>query len=592
MMRGVGQARVGRTGREGGDQRPWSERWLGPLAGLLVLSLLGGFCPLGYSQAQSPPPDPRFGAVEAFWDSASAAEAGVGWERVLFYWSELQPNGPDEWNADHVGDVLLSQAVSAGREVVGLLKHTPAWATDGPPGCGVPGGLNLPVDDPGNLWAAFVRRVVGTYAGRVNRWIVWNEPDIAPDSFGAEWCGSVEDYYRLLQVAYLAAHQANPDVVIHLGALTFWHDRTYLRRLLEVATRDPSAAEHDYYFDVVSLHIYFQTESVPYIINETRAALNGFGIRKPIWVNETNAASNFDPPYWELPEANFNITLEEQAGFLLQAFALALASGAERVAVYRWVDHEPQPGVEPNGLIRMDHTHRPAYGAYRLITTYYAGTRSAHAYGEPLFYQVTLGREGQTTRVLWARTASTVTVAVPALAGEGLLVAQDGTAQLLQPAGGVYTLVLPGARCADSRGCIIGGPTYLLVETGGGGAGPSSVVGPDGVPQTGPTATVPPPEATSTPVSEPEPTPTQVTVPTPTQVAVPTPTPAPTDTPVPTPRPGLGQVSSLSASPTPAPEPGAGPWWGELAPAPLLALLLGVLLLGCAVVWRVWSRRG
>ncbi|MGD2178964.1 MAG: hypothetical protein PVG71_14215, partial [Anaerolineae bacterium] len=45
--------------------------------------------------AQDGPPDIRFGAVEAFRDPVAAAEAGVGWDRILFYWSELQPNGPE-----------------------------------------------------------------------------------------------------------------------------------------------------------------------------------------------------------------------------------------------------------------------------------------------------------------------------------------------------------------------------------------------------------------------------------------------------------------------------------------------------------------
>ncbi|HIQ01250.1 MAG TPA: hypothetical protein EYH30_03825, partial [Anaerolineales bacterium] len=438
--------------------------------------------------AQGAPPDPRFGAVEAFHDPAAAVEAGVGWERILFYWSELQPGGPEDWNGYHVPDRWLEQAAGAGREVVGLLKHTPAWATDGPPGCGVPRGLDLPVDDPANLWAAFVRRVVGLYAGRIDHWIIWNEPDIPPDTYGAEWCGSVEEYYRLLQVAYLAAHQANPDVTIHLAGLTFWHDRTYLRRLLAVAAQAPTGLEHGYYFDVVSLHIYFQTESIPYVINETHAALAEHGLQKPIWVNETNASPDSDP-LWPIERPRWRVSLEEQAGFLLQSFALALASGAERVAVYKWMDAALPPGGEPFGLIRPDSSRRPAYDAFRLIATHYAGTQAAYAARQPLFYQVTLNRGGQTTRVLWARTATPVTVAVPALATEGLLVAQDGTTEALEPVDGVVEVTLPGARCADALGCIIGGPTVLLVEAGAGEPGPAWVLAPTPMSPSEPQAT-------------------------------------------------------------------------------------------------------
>ncbi|MBN1178010.1 MAG: hypothetical protein JXD18_02280 [Anaerolineae bacterium] len=529
------------------------------------------------------PPDPRFGAVEAFNDSASAVEAGVAWDRLLFQWRDLQPNSPDEWyDASHVA--ILDQAAASGREVIGLLIRTPAWATDGYPDCGVPRGLELPVDDPNNLWAAFVRRAVGTYNGRINHWIIWNEPDIGLDSFGVEWCGTVEEYYRLVQVAYLAAHEVNPNAVIHLGALTFWHDRNYLRRFLAVATQDPGAANYGYYFDVVTLHIYFQTETVPYIINETRAALRAYGVSKPVWVNETNAAANIDPGYWELPEANFQISLDEQAGFLLQGFALALSAGAQRIAVYRWVDHPFMNGVEPNGIVRLDGSRRPAYDAYRLITTHYAGTQSAQESRQALYYQVTLNRGAQTTRVLWARTAATVTVSLPASTNEGLLIDQAGAMQAVQPSGGYYTLVLPGARCADSRGCIIGGRTFLLVE-GGSGTGQTVVVDAAATPTptTEPAAEVSAqPTVTPTlPLSTPTVPPTLTPTPTPTETPSPTCTPTPTPTSTPTPTPTLTPTPTTTPLP-PTPTPTLSEGLSNVPPWLVLAGLMVVLMLALA----------
>nr|HID14097.1 hypothetical protein [Anaerolineae bacterium] len=485
------------------------------IVSLFIVSLFIGHW--SFAWAQDPPPDVRFGAVEAFWDSASAIEAGVAWERILFYWSELQPNGPDDWNGYHVQDVWLEWAAAQGREVIGLLKHTPAWATDGPPGCGVPRGLDLPLDDPGNLWATFVRRVVGMYAGRIDRWVIWNEPDIDPQTYGAEWCGSVEEYYRLLKVAYLAAHQANPDVVIHLAGLTYWHDRTYLRRFLAVISQDSTAPAHDYYFDVATVHIYFQTETVPFILNETRAALAAYGLHKPVWVNETNASPDSDP-LWPLVRPRWRVNLEEQAGFLLQSFALALSAGAERIAVYKWMDAGLPPGGEPFGILRPDGSRRPAFDAYRLITTHYAGTVSAREDRYSLHEVVTLNRGRLTTRVLWARTAADVTVSLPALAPQARLIDQTGAEQLIEPVDGQYTLTLPGARCADEHaGCIIGGTTYLLVEETGGVPPPAETItpAPTEPPATSNASDTPTPLPTATPTSLPTHTPTPTNTSTP-----------------------------------------------------------------------------
>ena len=123
---------------------------------LVAAILAAGLLPLAASRstvsAQSSP-DPRFGAVEAFRDPDSARDLNLGWERILFYWSELQPTGPDDWNIFHVEDGWISTAAAQGRQVIGLLENTPRWATDGPNQIGVPRGLYLPIDDPNNLWA-------------------------------------------------------------------------------------------------------------------------------------------------------------------------------------------------------------------------------------------------------------------------------------------------------------------------------------------------------------------------------------------------------------------------------------------------------
>ena len=61
--------------------------------------------------AQATLPDPRFGAVEAFRSPGDAAELRLGWERVIFFWNQLQPSRPDEWNEFHFEDGWLADAL-------------------------------------------------------------------------------------------------------------------------------------------------------------------------------------------------------------------------------------------------------------------------------------------------------------------------------------------------------------------------------------------------------------------------------------------------------------------------------------------------
>lgn len=437
---------------------------------LLALLLLGTILPFAGSAAAPVAEDSlRFGVVEAFWSPEQAAALGVDWERILFYWSEIQPEGPDSWNTLHVLQEWLDEAQVQDRQIVGLIKHTPAWATDGTPHSGVPRGLELPVDDPNNLWASYVRKLARYYGEQgVHHWIIWNEPDIEPGVYGNEWEGTVAEYYRLLKVAYLVMKEEDPQATIHLAGLTYWHDveaqrKQYLRRLLEVATADPDAAAHDYFFDTLSLHIYFRVDTVPEIVAEMDKIQQDFGLDKPIWINETNAAPTMDPE-WPVERPQFQVDLEQQAWYIVQAHALAFAAGVESVGIYKFSDVLEAPGTESFGLVRADFSERPAYHAHQAVIEYLRGFETVERERAAHYEQVTFTGPERTTRVIWARDQQQLTLSLPAVAGEALLVEATGETQIIPAGGGAYTLTLDGARCYDA--CIIGGPPLLLVEEG------------------------------------------------------------------------------------------------------------------------------
>lgn len=416
---------------------------------------------------------PRFGIVEAFWSPEQAADLGADWERILFYWSEIQPEGPDDWNTLHVMEEWLRDGEAANREIIGLIKHTPAWATDGALYSGVPRGLYLPLDDPGNLWAGFVRRLVDYYSVRgIHRWIVWNEPDIDVGVHGNEFEGSVEDYYRLLQVAYLVMKERDPQVTVHLAGLTYWHDvaagrEQYLDRFLRVVAADPEAAAHDYYFDVLSLHIYFRTETVLPVIAEMDAIQRRYGLAKPIWINETNAAPTLDP-LWPVERPQFQVDLEQQAWFLIQAQALAFAAGVESVGVYKFSDVLVEPGGESFGLLRADFSERPAFQAQRTAIRQLRDFAGADAASTPDYHIVTFSHPSRVTRVLWSRQPVALNVQLPALAAGATLVDALGNERSLTASNGSYEIELGGARCYED--CIIGGPPLFVVEAAPAGA--------------------------------------------------------------------------------------------------------------------------
>jgi hypothetical protein len=536
-------------------------------------------------EATDPTPvDQRFGVIEAFWEEDDAAELRVGWDRILFYWNEIQPTGPDDWNTLHVLEEWLVEAHTQDRMVMGLLKNTPPWATDGEPFSGVPRGLYLPIDNPENLWAVYVRKVVEYYSPLgVHHWIVWNEPEIAPDVYGHEFAGTTQDYFQLLKVAYLVAKEADPEATIHLAGWSYWHDPRWLDTFLRVATADPEAESNDHFFDVLTLHIYFRVETVEELVEETWKIQERYGLRKPIWINETNASPNLDPG-WPVERPAFQVDLDQQAWYIVQAHALGFGAEAERIGVYKLIDVHLPPGGESFGILRPNQTRRPAFFAYKTTVDYLQGfSLPVGRQQESDFYAFSFNRPSGLTRILWSRTAAPLTVQVPALAETALLVSVVGDIREIRAISDFYEVELGGARCAPA--CDIGGPPVFLVEQVSRefnvsdlpAIDPTTVIA--GTATTVPTVSPEDATATADAMLFPSPTPTHTSTPTPTATATATPTPTPippTATPVPT------------ETPTPEPTPmevlapadsGLPAGWLFIGAGAVLAVVLGVVAL-------------
>lgn len=473
--------------------------------------------------AQQPAfPDWRFGVVEAYQAPDQADALGAAWTRVTFNWAHMQPGSANDW-IPPLSDEQLQAEVGRGRLVVGLLIGLPDWARDENK---LPAGLATAPDDPANLWAQFVRRLAAHYGAHIDHWVVWNEPDIWDDDApGHTWDGDVDDFARLQQLTYLVLKESDPQSVVHLPALTYYWDANYGReqymdRLLAALLALPQAAQHNAYFDVATAHLYFQPHDVYEIITAFRRILAGHELHKPIWLVETNAPPSNDPA-WPVSAVTLRVTQDEQAAYIPQAFAAALAAGAERIAVYKLQDlpGDRQANPEPFGLLRMDGSRRRAFSTYQIAARYMAGVHGAERSRWDGVGQITLDQGAFSTTVLFARLPTEQQATIPATAANGLLVDMWGTARTVAAEDGAFTLTLQSALCTQSIGdyCMIGGTVYYLIQPKEGGALP------DGWPFPAPA-----PTATLAPTITPPPTATPSPSPLPTMPATPTPTPAAT----------------------------------------------------------------
>ncbi len=449
------------------------------------------------SQAQKPTPDPRFGLVQTYDDLEAAAESGAGFTRIKLYWDIIQPNGPADWRPSNVPDPLVEADLAAGREVVGLIVHTPAWARD----------LNHPGNNPANpqlkdvpdmaAWSTFVGKLVEQYEGKIHHWIIWNEPDVwEPVHPGSTWNGNEEDYFELLKTAYLSLKDVDPNAQVYISGFTYWWDEEYKReqylsRLLKIIKADPQAAENNYYFDGVPYHLYYKPQQLQDIITEVRTLLDSYDLAdKTIWLNETNAPPSSDPTEPPHKEPRFKADLDEQSSFIIQAHAIAFAAGAERVQIYKLFNSAEHPeDVQPFGLLRGDKSRRPAFTAYQVVTQYLSGFDTATLYEQGDVKIVVFERGAETITIAWTMAPEVRQITLNAIGNEALLVDQRGQTQTISPELGAYTLQLPAAICS-SGDCFIGGEPQILVEQGSPSQRQPAAIQPTPTPSPTPSPTV------------------------------------------------------------------------------------------------------
>ena len=446
--------------------------------------------------------DGRFGIVQGIQAADLADQAGARWDRVIFPWSLIQKDGPDSWSEHYFSDAALRDRAARGVTLAGVMIYTPQWASitpvQGRP-VDLPQGLNLPYNDPKNHWGQFVRKLAARHKGVVDHWYVWNEQDLFDPAIRYTWEGSYEEYLQLLKVAYLNIKEVNPQAKVITGGFAYWYDKEYERPpylgpLLELMTRDPEAPRNNYYFDIVDVHTYsapLNSYAVPLIMKEI---MDIRGLKKPIWISESNAIP-YDDPRNPLPYALFGVTLDQQASYVIQSMALAVAAGVERYAIYKMIDEAPENAAEVYGLARDDRSIKPAYVAYQVGATYFSNVRSA-VYSWPgssevptpaevksvltsndkrtqfiwpaQVSQVAMERGNRRTTVVWNNSPSQVTYQVPAAARRATLVTKYGKTEAIAARDGFYPLDLPGSsHNTDRRDWSIymtGGDPFIIDE--------------------------------------------------------------------------------------------------------------------------------
>ncbi len=364
-----------------------------------------------------------------------ADQMGARWTRIPFIWKYLQPTAPQgtppalttvvsrtlpqpaSWphgyNSFALGsegsDAVINHELTHGREIVGMLLGTPSWAcrdtaraatgacsTGDVPTLDDPSGTPLAWDDPRNAWGAYCYQLARHFGpdsahpqGRITRWTIWNEVSIPGGSVWTQWndpdkAQSIKDYARLVEVADQAIKAANPAATVVLYGDPYWYDQgAFLSGVLARLQADDPTGRYHGYFDVANLHLYIGTPSFYWIITNLRADLARHGwAAKGIWVSETNVEPYDDATPSAQAQRDgttaFRVTQQEQAGFLVDAFATYIAAKAARFAIYRMLDGAGMTaGQAPLGVVDNSGWERPYGHSFQALVSLFQHAQPA-----------------------------------------------------------------------------------------------------------------------------------------------------------------------------------------------------------------------
>ena len=299
------------------------------------------------------------------------AAAGVDSVRIDVGWCSIEPEARGEvaqWYVDNL-DGAVDGARERGMDVLMTLWCTPGWASS------VQGAeYETRAAPPADLdefrriaeWAA------DHWAGRVEGWEIWNEPDL-PAFFG----GDATRYVDLLEVGYQGIKSGDPDALVVLGA-PVPNDVEWLSAIYKAGGAD--------YFDVMATHPY----SVPLnrppemddgtfaglpSVDAVKRLMKRYGDEdKPIWFTEFGWSTHDNDG--DETKHQKGVTEEEQADYIARALRYIACERpyVERAYIYAERDRELPAEYGPHtehvarfGILDENLEPKPSY--YALATT-------------------------------------------------------------------------------------------------------------------------------------------------------------------------------------------------------------------------------
>jgi hypothetical protein len=327
--------------------------------------------------------------------------AGIKWGRQDFTWKRIERNKGEYDFAPY--ERLVAACHRHGLLIFGNLTYNPEF-------------YDLRSDEGVTAYATFARAASSQFAGKVDHWQIWNEPNLG--FLG----GDAETYARFLSAAGRAIHEANPKAKVLAMNMAFcdvlWAEKVMNRvpyDCFDVVCfhpyRNPNAPEDEFDWWVLDqyvkrFHKDDLTPDYPLVhmsflaqTDELIKMMRKFGEPKPLWVTEMCFNTHIHP---------YGVSELRSADLLVRFHLLAIASQKiEKVFWWTLKDGGTQQfdAAEMVGLCRADLSPKYGYHAYGVMTRMLEGKRWVRndSWGPDIYAAVfTDEAKREDTMVLWS----------------------------------------------------------------------------------------------------------------------------------------------------------------------------------------------
>jgi hypothetical protein len=331
------------------------------------------------------------------------ADSGACWTRIELKWSQIQPEPPPAPYSDYDlewFDERIQLLSDAGIQIIAVVHDAPYWAAE------ETAGPIYPERVPD--FAQFLTDMVGRYKQppyNIHHWQMLNEPDQTEQEGWPGGYGFDGDLYAdMLAHAYPAIKAVDPGATVLMGGIAYDWFEEYENAgpFYRYFPDDVMASGGGDFMDATSFHYFpdFYREwerwnsisptcgivddglGTPYEAGgiDVIAKTNHFG-------NRMRVCAGVDKPIWITEMGQHGLegdldSLEQQANFVLQGYARALAVGVNNITWFALVS--PDYDSHQQGLLYEDDwSPKPAFYTYQTMVYELTGYRYSRTLDVP-----------------------------------------------------------------------------------------------------------------------------------------------------------------------------------------------------------------